>query len=362
MNMMQGTLRKLSPPHSNIDFSSNDYLGLSMCPNIRARLSAEIALGCPLGSTGSRLLSGNTIYHERVETFLARTFKFESALLFSSGFLANLGVLSTLGNLGAEFFSDELNHASLVDGMKGAILKPKVFRHNDFHHLEELLSKSKENLKVIVTESVFSMDGDISPLSDLIQLAEKSDAWIVIDEAHATGLFGPRGLGRLEELGVDHDRMICIHTGGKALGGQGAFVLSNLAFRELLINRARSFIFSTALSPLSSLQIQFSVEEVLNQPERGAELLKTAESFRNELPKGFDGGHSQSPIIPMILGSNESALSAAANLQASGLNVKAIRFPSVPKGQERLRITLNTTHTATELKTLGAALHRLVSL
>lgn len=249
-----GTYRFLHSNSARIDFSSNDYLGLSRCPRIKAKLISELEAGCPLGATGSRLLSGQTPYHERVECFLAEAFVVPSALLFSSGFMANLGVLSAFGGLGADFFSDEFNHASLVDGMRLTKVPKAIFRHNDLHHLDDLLKQSHSPLKVIVTESVFSMDGDLAPLSGLVELAEQYDAWLVVDEAHATGVFGYRGLGRIEEIGFGAHKIISIHTGGKALGGQGAFVLSNQDFREILINRARSFIFSTALSPLSALQ------------------------------------------------------------------------------------------------------------
>jgi 8-amino-7-oxononanoate synthase len=353
-----GTYRQLAVSGSRLDFSSNDYLGLSVCPNIRARLVAELTSGCPLGATGSRLLSGNTIYHERVEAFLARTFGFASALLFSSGYMANLGVLYTLSSLGAEFFSDELNHASLVDGMKYSNLKRKIFRHNDVDHLEMLLNQSQAPFKVIVTESVFSMDGDLSPLYEILKLSKGYNACLVIDESHATGIFGLEGLGRYNDFKSENRQIICVHTGGKALGGQGAFVLSDSSVRELLINRARTFIFSTALSPLSCLQIEFAVEEILKQPESRETLLNAAKYFRDQLPKEIDFGSSQSPIVPIILGSNEKVMIAAKNLQEIGFDVRAIRSPTVAKGSERLRITIKKFHKPADLRILREALVR----
>lgn len=345
-----GTYRSLSPSGSTLDFASNDYLGLSQSKKIAKKLVEALAAGCPLGATGSRLLSGQTKYHEQVETFLAQTFGVSSALLFSSGFMANLGVLAVLASLDAEFFSDELNHASLVDGMRLSVRAKHIFRHNDLNHLEHLLSKSSSQLKVIVTESVFSMDGDISPLSELIQLADRFNGWLVVDEAHATGVFGDSSLGRLEDLTFDQERLISIHTGGKALGGQGAFVLSNHCFRELLINRARSFIFSTALAPLSALQIEYAVSEILSDSDHGATLLKTAKEWIQQIPSKFHASQSQSQIIPLIVGSNEGAMRAAAHLQAKGFDVRAVRSPTVRPGSERLRVTLKSYHQAQDLQ------------
>jgi 8-amino-7-oxononanoate synthase len=349
LHRAQGTFRSLTQASSGLDFSSNDYLGLSRCPKIRRALIRELEEGCPLGATGSRLLSGHRAQHERVEAFLASTYGSGSALLFSSGFLANLGVLKALDSLGTEFFSDEKNHASLVDGMRLSGPRKQVFRHNDLNHLADLLAKSTAAVKTIVTESVFSMDGDLAPLSDLLILAERHGAWLVVDEAHATGLFG---LGRMTAHG---DRLVAVHTGGKALGGQGAYVLSSLKFRDLLINRARSFIFSTALSPLSALQIEHALRAVLAEP-KGAALLQAAEEFRAGLRKLGLKTWGSSQIVPLRLGSNERALVAATDLRQRGFDLRAVRSPAVSPGSERLRITLKSFHQPEDLRRLTGAL------
>lgn len=350
----QGTYRTLRVTGALEDFSSNDYLGLSKCPKIKAQLIRALETGCPLGATGSRLLSGHTEYHERVEHFLIRAFNASAALLFSSGYMANLAVLSVLGSLESEFFSDQLNHASLIDGIRQNSAAKRIFRHNDLNHLENLLGQSRARNKVIVTESVFSMDGDLAPIAELVELSRRFNAWLVVDEAHATGVFGPKGLGCLE--GIQDEQLISIHTGGKALGGQGAFVLSSHKFRELLINRARNFIFNTALSPLSALQIEYALQDILTQPLRGARLLTRAENFKNRLPAELSTRHTQSQVIPIMMGSNDQALRVAGVLQNRGFDVRAIRSPTVRVGSERLRVTIKSAHSENVLNDFIAIL------
>lgn len=337
----RGTYRVCEASQGLLDYASNDYLGLSHCPKIRKKLIAALEEGCALGATGSRLLSGQTLEHERVERFLCQTFHSPSALLFSSGYLANLGVTSALAGLDAEFFSDELNHASLIEGMRGA--KKCIYRHNNMNHLRELLLRSSAQVKAIVTESVFSMDGDLSPLEDLLGLAREFEAWLVIDEAHATGVFGQRALGRT--TGLDsYARIITVHTGGKALGGQGAFVLGEGAFRDLLIQRSRSFIYTTALSPLSCLQLKFALEEILQAPEQGKTLLQESAHFQELLPFGLRPQPVASPIVPILLGGNHRVQRVAEKLRSRGFDVRAIRSPTIPEGTERLRITIKSFH------------------
>lgn len=354
----RGTLRSLPPASRGVDFSSNDYLGLSRSPVIRQALAAAIQdPEFPLGATGSRLLSGNTPVHERVERFLAETFGAPTALLWSSGYAANVGVLSALGGEDTEFFSDQNNHASLIDGIRLARSVCQVFRHNDAQHLETLLTKSTACQRVIATESVFSMDGDLAPLDDLIAVAKRADAWLVVDEAHATGVFGARGLGRLE--GRHFPRMISVHTGGKALGGQGAFVLAEADIRALLINRARSFIYSTALSPLSALQIEHALRVAMPLEAPRARLRAHAERLRLQLPE--NARQSQSQILPILLGSNDRALRAAATLRERGFDVRAIRSPTVAPGSERLRISLKSFHTEADIAAFAGALRETIA-
>lgn len=337
-----GTFRTLQVARDLIDFSSNDYLGLSYASAIRTKLRLALRNGCPLGATGSRLLSGQTEIHERVENFLQSTFQIPSALLFSSGFMANLGVIAAFSSVDAHFFSDEENHASVIDGMRLSRSPKSIYRHTDLGDLEVKLATSKSATKVIVSESVFSMSGDVAPILEIHALAKKFDAWLVIDEAHSTGIFGKLGLGILSDLQSHDSKIVSVHTGGKALGGQGSFVLSSIEFRELMINSSRSFIFTTALSPLSALQIQFALEEVLKNPRLGCDLLERAAEIRKRLSVLglIIGGKSQ--IVPIILGSNEKVQKASQYLKHHGFDVRPIRSPTVPQGSERLRITLKS--------------------
>jgi 8-amino-7-oxononanoate synthase len=348
----EGRLRSLTSSQGLIDFSSNDYLGLARHPAIRAALIESLQRDLSIGSTGSRLLSGNHELHIEVEEFLATRFRSESALLFSSGYLANVAILSSLGTEDTEYFSDELNHASLIDGMKLSKAKRTVFRHNDAADLRHRLLVSRCSRKVIVTESVFSMDGDLSPLEEFVDLAKEFNAWLVVDEAHATGVFGQSGLGRLEGIDAMAEKLIAIHTCGKALGSQGAFVLSSKRVRDYIINVARPFIFTTALSPLLCIQIMAAVK-LLPALEAERKILRDlSATLRNSVQGLFDVGESDSQITPLILGSNERVLHASRLLRESGLDVRAIRSPTVPRGRERLRISLKSTHSIEDVRRL----------
>lgn len=351
----QGLYRELNIQRGLVDFSSNDYLSLAGDEFVRRSLIEELARGCPLGATGSPLVSGYTDDHERVESFLARTFQVPSALLFSSGFMANLGVMRAFSN--CEFYSDELNHASLIDGMRLSRSPVQIFAHNDLNHLESLLKKSRARHRAIVTESVFSQDGDLAPLDGLMSVSRRFNSWLIVDEAHATGVYGQTGLGRLE--GLHEENVITIHTASKALGGQGAFVLSSLDVRELVVNRARSFIYSTGLAPLMCLQIEYALKALLGHKlGDGNRLLARAEEFRKAIQLPLT---SRSPIIPVVLGSNERALDASRTLSREGLHVRAMRFPTVARGSERLRITLKSTHKPREIETLLHCLKQILN-
>lgn len=360
----EGLLRRLQIDTGLIDFVSNDYLGMSRNERVRLALIEALQNEIPLGASGSRLLGGNSVWHEQTESFLAQVFETESALLFQSGFVANLSLLSSLGDEETEFFSDELVHASLIDGISEGVRRGAlrwIFRHNDLNQLEELLKRSRRRRRVIVTESVFSMDGDRAPLDDVLTLAERYEAFVVVDEAHATGVYGHQGLGCVSDLRTDYPRLIAIHTCGKALGAQGAFVLGSTLVRDLIVNRSRQFIFTTALSPLSSLQIEAAVREILRMPKAGSDLLQKASAFRRRLSEIAVTGKGDSQIVPVILGSSAQALQAAENLRAHGYGVRAVRFPTVAKGQERLRLALKSFHTSQELdglyQLLKAELH-----
>lgn len=347
-----GQYRSLIPAEG-LDFSSNDYLGLAQSAHIRQALIDLLQEGIPLGSTGSRLLSGNQPAHETCENFLAKTFTVESALLFSSGYMANLAVLSAMGGAETEYFSDQFNHTSLIDGMHLSRSRRNIFRHNDMKDLRARLQASSSPRKIIVTETVFSMDGDLAPLSDLLSLAEEFDAWLILDEAHATGIFN-EGLGRWE--GVRPEKLISIHTAGKALGAEGAFVLSVRPVREFLINRARGFIYTTAISPLNAHHIRIALAQALTMHEERQHLMNLAANLRQRFRDRFDVGRSESQIIPVVLGSNEKVMRASQILRAKGLDVRAIRSPTVAPGTERLRISLKSFHQNHDLDRLEDAL------
>ncbi len=355
-----GTYRSVNSMEGLLDFSSNDYLGFATSPHLRAKLIHELELGCPIGATGSALISGYTPYHERVESFLAKTLQSESALLFSSGYLANLGLITALSVEGAEFFSDELIHSSFIDGLRLNDSRKVIFRHNDMDHLEYLLKQSSSLLKIILTESVFSMDGDLAPLEDLVGLSQKHDALLVLDEAHATGLYGRHGLGCTEDLDHNQLQLVSVHTGGKALGGQGAFILSDRKIRQILINRARSYIYTTALSPLMAIHLEFAVKEILLTPNRGPQILALAKRLRSLLPQDSLRILGTSQIVPIVLGSNTRALTVANALLAKKIGVRAIRSPTVKAGSERLRITIRYPHTIDQILHLAQALEEVL--
>src|SRR4051812_7555926 len=243
-----------------LDFSSNDYLGFAQCPSIRQKLIEFLRDHPQLGSTGSRLVSGQNAMVAELESYLAEVWSAPRALILGSGYLANLGAMVALACDHAEFFSDQLNHSSLIDGMRLARSAVKVFRHNDLGHLKQLLTQSVAERKIIVTESVFSMDGDSPDLIELARLATEFGAYLVVDEAHATGVCGRKGLGLMDEIDYDIERTCIIHTCGKSLGSYGAFITTSSALAELIINKARTFIYSTALPSYVLAHIKFAVE------------------------------------------------------------------------------------------------------
>ena len=339
-----GLMRSLTSAHAPVDFSSNDYLGLSQNEEIRSRLIAELQNGLSLGATSSRLLRGTLDAHEECEGYLARVYACESALLFSSGYAANLGVLVALALPDTTFFSDELNHASIIDGIRLSGSAYEIFKHRDLNALEEKLKSCTTSRRVVVSESIFSMDGDRADVEALLDLAEKYDAWLVIDETHATGF----GLGLATS---DFPQLIRIHSGGKGLGAMGAFVLAPTIFKRMLVNRARTFIFSTGLSPLVAKQIQFAQDYALKHPELAGHCLANADYLRERL-----NAPGSTQILPVLVGGNERAMELARSLQDRGFDVRAVRAPTVPQGTERLRISVKAAHTQSQLEGLAGAI------
>lgn len=338
-------LRVLSPRNEGLDFSSNDYLGLSNHPRLKE--AARIAVDkFGTGSSASRLLSGDTPLHHELEDKAARFKGKESALLFNSGYQANVGIISALLGKGDAIFSDKLNHASIIDGMLLSGADIFRFHHNDSVHLEFLLEKHARRFRncLIVTETVFSMDGDLAPIGELVKLKEKYNCRIMVDEAHATGIFGKNGTGMAEESVMTERIDFIMGTFSKALGSFGAYLACSEQVKSYLINTCRSFIYSTSLPPSVIAANIESLELVQEEHFRRKELLQNADYFRNEL-KGLGlevRGSSQ--IVPLILGESEKAITLSTRLQERGYRVLPIRPPTVPAGEARLRFSLNYEH------------------
>jgi 8-amino-7-oxononanoate synthase len=333
-----GLLRELRLPNG-IDLVSNDYLGLAGHPHLTEAMRAAL-IELPAGSAGSRLLRGHHEIFERIEARLAAFSGTESALLFGSGYAANIGLLQALVGPDDLILSDERNHASLIDGMRLTKAATHVFGHQDLGALEDALRAPRRGRAIVVTESVFSMDGDCTPLEELCTVAERGGAAVIVDEAHATGLYGARGSGRVEELGIRDRVLATIHTGGKALGSGGAWVAGSLALRDVLVNRARSFIFSTAPLPVVGAALEAGLQLIEREPGRRADVHRKSLLVRRALADAGVNAAGQSPIVPILAGSNEAALSLQSGLSAAGFDVRAIRPPSVAPGTARLRVTV----------------------
>ena len=342
----EGRLERTLRPPSGLDFSSNDYLGLSAHPRV-VKTMIEAIEREGVGSTGSRLLRGERESFAEIERRFA-TFKgAERALYFSSGYLANLAVLTTFAEGGDVILSDSRNHASLIDAGRLSSAKRIVFPHKDGAALAQLLSRPPSSGQTfVVTESLFSMDGDVPPLVEYAALCREHGATLIVDEAHAVGIYGTRGSGLLEEYGVDGDACISINTAGKALGISGAFVAGPAWAIDYLIQRARPFIFTTASPPSVAAAIGASLDVIAAEPDRRSRLMDRVKRLRAGMSAlGMPVPASFSQILPVVIGDNERATSAAAALQAQGFDVRAIRPPSVAPGTARLRISVNVTLT-----------------
>jgi 8-amino-7-oxononanoate synthase len=337
-----GLLRSLRPP-SGVDLSSNDYLELSKHPRVTAGFAEAVAReGC--GSTGSRLLRGERECFQAVERRFAAFKGTERALFFGAGYLANVGVLTALTEPEDVVFSDERNHASLIDGMRLSRARTIVFRHNDVDALRgQLAATPCDSVRFVVVESLFSMDGDLAPLAEYAALCRATGSILVVDEAHAVGIYGTRGSGLIEAAGVEADVCLSINTAGKALGVGGAFVAGDNWIIDYLIQRARPFIFSTAPPPAMAAALDASLSVIHSEPDRRRRLLDRAAYLRARLSvEGIQVPPGASQIVPIQVGENEPAVALAEALQADGFDVRAIRPPSVPPGTARLRVTINT--------------------
>jgi 8-amino-7-oxononanoate synthase len=342
----EGLRRRLRAP-AGVDLSSNDYLNLSTDPRVVAAFREAVEReGC--GSTGSRLLRGERHAFARVENRFAEFKGTDRALYFSSGYLANLAAIGTFAEAGDIVFSDERNHASLIDAVRLSRARVVIVPHNDVRALARLLRQASEEQKrsnevrFVVVESLYSMDGDFAPLADLAALCRDDGAVLVVDEAHAVGIYGERGTGLIEAAGLDPNGCLSINTAGKALGAAGAFVAGPAWAIEYLVQRARPFVFSTAAPPAIAGAIEASLSVVREDATRRRRLLARASFLRDALRRaGVPLPDGRSQIVPIRIGDNDRAVAVAAALQAQGFDVRAIRPPSVPPGTARLRVSVN---------------------
>ncbi len=324
-----------------INFSSNDYLDLARDRRLKdAAIRTVEELGC--GATAARLMTGHLKLHEQLESDLAQMMGTEATLVFGSGFLTNLGVLTALAKAGDEVYADKLNHASLIDGTRLSKAHSMRYLHKDLNHLESLLKKSKtKGKRIIVSDSVFSMDGDIAPLAGLSELAQRYDALLVIDEAHAIGVMGENGGGACRIKGREIKPDVVIGTLSKSLGGYGGYAACSASIRKFLINNARSFIYSTGLPPVCVGSGREAVFVLKSNPNLGKTLLDRAERFRDLLAgAGLNVPEFESQIIPILVGGNDEAVHFSQLLWDRGLLIKAIRPPTVPVGTSRVRLSI----------------------
>jgi 8-amino-7-oxononanoate synthase len=343
-------------------FCSNDYLGLASHPAIVAALQ-EGAARYGAGSGASHLISGHSIAHAKVEdelaAFMAPHLEAPRALLFSTGYMANLAVLSALGGKDAELFSEELNHASLIDGARLSRATVRVYPHGDLDALEALLKASRAQNRIVVTDSVFSMDGDIAPLPQLLALCERHGAWLVVDDAHGFGMLGAHGRGALEHFNLRSPQLVYMGTLGKAAGVSGAFVAAHDTVIEWLVQRARPYIYTTASPPALAHALSASLALIAGEEgaRRRAHLNQLVTGFRAALRlKRWQLMPSDTAIQPVCIGASSTALAASAALQRGGFWVPAIRPPTVPRDTARLRVTFSAAHALEDMQGLANAL------
>ncbi|MDQ6750685.1 MAG: 8-amino-7-oxononanoate synthase [Actinomycetota bacterium] len=337
---------------------SNNYLGLADHPRVR-EAAAEAALRWGVGAGASRLVSGNMTIHRRLEERMAEFEGREACVLFGSGYLANTGVVAALAREGEVVFSDALNHASLIDGCRLARAETFVYDHLDTEHLAWGLEQARGRGALIVTDGVFSMDGDVAPLVEIVELAREYDARIVVDEAHGTGAIGPGGRGVAAEAGLEEEIDVIVGTLGKALGSYGAYAACDSVMARYLVNTARPLIFSTALPPPAVAGALAALDLLEEQPRRVRKLQVNADIVRGELEAaGYDVGGSSTQIVPMVIGDAETAMRVCEAALERGVFAQAIRPPTVPEGSSRLRLAVMASHTKSELRAAVGELTR----
>ena len=360
-----GLLRQLKLAPYLTDFCSNDYLGFARSPALKLLIHQAHAEQADTrnGATGSRLLAGQTLLAQELEEELAQFYQTESALVFNSGYDANLGLLACLPRAGDTLLTDELIHASMIDGARLSYATRQRFRHNDLADVEANLKTARESSKegqvFVAVESVYSMDGDTAPLRELVDLCEQYDAALLVDEAHATGIYGPNGEGLVVAMGLQNRVLARVHTFGKALGVHGAAVVGPAVLRDYLINFARTFIYTTALPAHSLLAIQCAHQYRMSDAGTQVQLQEQLAYFRQSVIHFLPNAtwtDSQSPIQCLILSGNDFARQVAHQAQQVGLDVRAILSPTVPAGQERLRLCIHAFNTTEEIDKLVAIL------
>ena len=360
------TLDTPQSPHIIVDgksylaFCSNDYLGLANHPQLISALQNG-AQEWGVGAGAAHLVSGHFAPHHQLEIQLAEFVRKPAALLFSTGYMANLGVVQALVGKADTVFADKLNHASLNDAMLLSRAQTKRYRHGDMAQLAEQLAQTKTGRKLIITDAVFSMDGDLAPLSELLALCEQHDAWLLVDDAHGFGVLGEQGRGSLSHFKLNSPRIIYMATLGKAAGVSGAFVAAEQVVIDALINHARSYVYTTATPPALSVALLQSLQLIKHGEERRAHLQKLIARLRkglSDLPWSLMP--SDTAIQPLLIGDNHQALKLSEGLRERGIWVAAIRPPTVPQGTARLRITLSAAHSETDVRQLIGALHELV--
>jgi 8-amino-7-oxononanoate synthase len=346
--------------HTFVDFSSNDYLGLAHHPAIAAAMST-CALRTGAGSGASHLVTGHGIEHARLEEELAAFVGRERALLFSTGYMANLGVMAALAGRGELVLLDRLSHASIIDGALLSGARFKRYTHGDADVAARLLEESPEEVTVVATDGVFSMDGDVAPLEQLAQAAKARKAWLVVDDAHGVGVLGDTGRGSVEHCRLSPDDVpVLVGTLGKAFGSFGAFVAGSRELVEFLIQKARPYIYTTALPQPVAAATRKALEIAQREPWRRERVLALTARFRKAAREaGVALLDSNTPIQPVVLGSSEAALQAQQDLLVAGFRVVAIRAPTVPHGSERLRVTISAAHSETQVEALVERLSQL---
>ncbi len=347
--------------HKLLNLASNNYLGIAGLQEFNEK-TARLADTHPLGATASRLIIGNHPLYEAAEYQLSKWKKSEASLIFGSGYMANVGIISALLTRNDAVFSDRLNHASIVDGCQLSRADHFRFRHNDLNHLESLLKKSTHKRKLIVVDALFSMDGDKANLVDLVTLKERYGAILMVDEAHSGGVYGKNGSGLVEEMGLTEQVEIQMGTFSKALGSYGGYVTGSKVLIDYLINHARSMIFTTGLPPYIIASQIAALQIVQEQPWRREKVLKLGEQLRQQLLKlDFDLCSSESYIVPVLIGENQQVINVSNALQKLGIAAIAVRPPTVPKGEGRIRLTVTAMHTEADIDWTVAQFQKLKS-